>query len=174
MAGFGGFRPAAFRFLRDLERNNAKAWFEANRNVYEREVREPMRLLVETLDVTLGSIAPEIVGDSKRSMFRIHRDVRFSKNKSPYKTNGVLSASVHDTGPGASLRCGAWTPRAPDGRARGSSEAGRRSCRRCGGDWTPGGRGVGARRGASRRRCGARPLGARAARGLSPSPKRCT
>ena len=87
MAGFGGFRPAAFRFLKDLARNNEKAWFEANRDVYEREVRDPMRLLVEALDVALAGIAPEIVGDPKRSMFRIHRDVRFSKDKSPYKTN---------------------------------------------------------------------------------------
>ena len=87
IVGFGGFRPAAFGFLRDLARNNEKTWFEANRDVYEREVREPMRQLVETLDARLGGIAPEIVGDPKRSMFRIHRDVRFSKNKSPYKTN---------------------------------------------------------------------------------------
>ena len=78
MTGFGGFRPAAFRFLRDLARNNEKTWFEANRDVYEREVQEPMRLLVEPLDARLGSIAPEIVGDPKRSMFRIHRDIRFS------------------------------------------------------------------------------------------------
>jgi Conserved hypothetical protein (DUF2461) len=49
MAGFRGFQPAALRFLRDLARNNEKAWFEANRDVYEREVRDPMRLLVETL-----------------------------------------------------------------------------------------------------------------------------
>jgi uncharacterized protein (TIGR02453 family) len=87
MAGFRGFRPAAFQFLRDLSRNNEKAWFEANRDVYESEVREPMRRLVETLDARLGAIAPEIVGDPKRSMFRIHRDVRFSSDKSPYKTN---------------------------------------------------------------------------------------
>src|SRR5262245_19636396 len=87
MAGFGGFRPAGLGFLGALARNNEKAWFEANRDVYEREVREPMRLLVETVDAKLGSIAPEIVGDPKRSMFRIHRDVRFSKDKSPYKTN---------------------------------------------------------------------------------------
>jgi uncharacterized protein (TIGR02453 family) len=87
MGGFEGFRPAAFRFLRDLERNNAKAWFEAHRDVYEREVREPMRRLVEALDAALGSIAPEIVGDPRRSMFRIHRDVRFSRDNSPYKTN---------------------------------------------------------------------------------------
>jgi uncharacterized protein (TIGR02453 family) len=87
MAGFGGFRPAAFQFLRDLARNNEKPWFEANRDVYEGEVRQPMRTLVETVDVRLSSIAPEIVGDPKRSMFRIHRDVRFSRNKAPYKTN---------------------------------------------------------------------------------------
>src|SRR5262245_40367894 len=87
MAGFGGFRPAAFQFLRDLARNNDKAWFEANRDVYEREVREPMRLFVEAMDARLGSIAPEIVGDPRRSMFRIHRDVRFSRDKSPFKTN---------------------------------------------------------------------------------------
>src|SRR5712692_11075679 len=98
MAGFGGFRPAAFRFLRDLQRNNEKAWFEANRDVYEREVREPMRLLVETLDAKLGSIAPEIVGDPKRSMFRIHRDVRFSRNKSPYKTNAGAWLYHRDAG----------------------------------------------------------------------------
>ena len=87
MADFGGFRPAALRFLRDLARNNEKAWFEAHRDVYEREVREPMRLLVEALDARLGGIAPEIVGDPRRSMFRIHRDVRFARNKAPFKTN---------------------------------------------------------------------------------------
>ena len=98
MADFGGFRPAAFRFLRDLARNNEKPWFEANRDVYEREVRDQMRLLVETLNVKLGSIAPEIVGDPKRSPFRIHRDVRFSKDKSPYKTNAGAWLYHRDAG----------------------------------------------------------------------------
>jgi uncharacterized protein (TIGR02453 family) len=98
MAGFEGFRPAAFRFLRDLERNNEKAWFEANREVYEREVREPMRRLVETLDARLGAIAPEIVGDPRRSMFRIHRDVRFSRDKAPYKTNAGAWLYHRDAG----------------------------------------------------------------------------
>jgi uncharacterized protein (TIGR02453 family) len=96
--GFGGFRPAAFRFFRDLGRNNEKAWFEANRDVYEREVRGPVRLLVETLDARLGSIVPEIVGDPKRSMFRIHRDVRFSRDKSPYKTNAGAWLYHRDAG----------------------------------------------------------------------------
>jgi uncharacterized protein (TIGR02453 family) len=97
-AGFGGFRPAAFRFLRDLARNNEKAWFDAHRDVYEREVREPMRQLVESLDARLGAIAPEIVGDPKRSMFRIHRDVRFSRDKSPYKTNAGAWLYHRDAG----------------------------------------------------------------------------
>jgi len=96
--GFGGFRPAAFRFLRDLSKNNEKAWFEANRDVYERELRDPMRRLVETLDARLGSIAPEIIGDPKRSMFRIHRDIRFSRNKSPYKTNAGAWLYHRDAG----------------------------------------------------------------------------
>jgi uncharacterized protein (TIGR02453 family) len=97
-AGFGGFRPAAFTFLRDLARNNEKTWFEANRDVYERELRIPMRQLVEALDAKLASIAPEIVGDPKRSMFRIHRDIRFSKNKAPYKTNAGAWLYHRDAG----------------------------------------------------------------------------
>jgi uncharacterized protein (TIGR02453 family) len=98
MADFGGFRPAAFQFLRDLARNNKKEWFEANRDVYEGQVREPMRRLVEALDARLGGIAPEIVGDAKRSMFRIHRDVRFSQDKSPYKTNAGAWLYHRDAG----------------------------------------------------------------------------
>jgi uncharacterized protein (TIGR02453 family) len=98
VTGFGGFRPAAFRFLRDLGRNNEKPWFEANRHVYEEEVREPMRQLVETLDARLRSIAPEIIGDPRRSMFRIHRDVRFSRNKAPYKTNAGAWLYHRDAG----------------------------------------------------------------------------
>ena len=84
---FVGFTPAAQRFFRSLGRHNNKPWFEANRAGYETEVREPLRALVEGLDVVFGTIAPEIVGDPKRSLFRINRDIRFSKDKSPYKTN---------------------------------------------------------------------------------------
>jgi uncharacterized protein (TIGR02453 family) len=97
-AGFSGFRPAAFDFLKNLARNNRKVWFEANRDVYEREVRDPMRGLVEALDARLASIAPEIVGDPRRSMFRIHRDVRFSADKSPYKTNAGAWLYHRDAG----------------------------------------------------------------------------
>ena len=81
------FTPATLRFFRDLKRHNAKPWFEAHRAVYEQEVRAPMRALIEDMDVRLARFAPEITGDPKRSMFRIYRDIRFSKDKSPYKTN---------------------------------------------------------------------------------------
>ncbi|MEZ4586242.1 MAG: DUF2461 domain-containing protein [Gemmatimonadales bacterium] len=87
MASFDGFSPAAFRFFRGLARNNDKPWFEKNRPIYETEIRERMRALIEEMDVRLGEIAPEIIGDPRRSMFRINRDIRFSKDKSPYKTN---------------------------------------------------------------------------------------
>ena len=86
---FRGFRPAAIRFLRSLARNNTREWFQAHRDDYEGEVRAPLAALVEELDVRLAGLAPEIVGDPKRSLFRIHRDVRFSSDKSPYKTNAA-------------------------------------------------------------------------------------
>ena len=84
---FNGFRPAALTFLRALKRNNTREWFQANRDRYETELRAPLGALVEEVDVRLAELAPEIVADPKRSPFRIHRDVRFSNDKSPYKTN---------------------------------------------------------------------------------------
>jgi uncharacterized protein (TIGR02453 family) len=91
MAGlFRGYRPAAFTFLRALKRNNRREWFEANRETYVHELLEPTKLLIEDLDVRFADLAPEMVGDPKRSMFRIYRDVRFSKDKSPYKTHASL------------------------------------------------------------------------------------
>jgi len=83
------FTPDTLRFFRGLARNNRKPWFEAHRADYEREVRAPMRALIEEMDVRLARLAPEIAGDPKRSMFRIYRDIRFSKDKSPYKTHAA-------------------------------------------------------------------------------------
>ena len=98
---FAGFRPGALAFLRRLRRNNTRAWFERNRSVYETEVRDPMRALVEEMDVRLARLAPELMGDPRRSVFRIHRDVRFSPDKSPYKTNAACQFFHHDAGRGA-------------------------------------------------------------------------
>jgi uncharacterized protein (TIGR02453 family) len=77
------------RYLRGLARNNRKPWFEAHRDEYESFVKAPMLELIEEMDVRLARIAPEIVGDPKRSLFRVYRDVRFSKDKSPYKTHAA-------------------------------------------------------------------------------------
>ena len=83
------FTQRALRFFRELARHNEKPWFEAHRDEYETEVRRPMRELIEDLDARFAEFAPEIGGDLKRSMFRIYRDIRFSKDKSPYKTHAA-------------------------------------------------------------------------------------
>lgn len=83
------FSAATFRFLRGLKRHNAKPWFEAHRAEYETQVRTPMHALIEEMDVRLALFAPEIIGHPKRSMFRIYRDIRFSSDKSPYKTHAA-------------------------------------------------------------------------------------
>lgn len=100
MTEFDGFTPAAQRFFRSLARHNNRTWFEANRAVYETAVREPLKGLVESLDVALGAIMPEITGDPKRSLFRINRDIRFSKDKSPYKLNAGCWFYHQDAGRG--------------------------------------------------------------------------
>lgn len=95
---FTGFTLDLMRFYRQLARNNERGWFEANRPRYESAVRAPMRALVEEMDVRLARIAPEIVGDPRRSLFRIHRDVRFSRDKSPYKTHAACWFFHRDAG----------------------------------------------------------------------------
>ena len=82
---FAGFRPASLTFLRALKRNNRREWFEANRASYEREIKAQLKAFVEELDVRFATVAPEFVGDPKSSLFRIHRDTRFSKDSTPYK-----------------------------------------------------------------------------------------
>ena len=81
------FSTATLAFLRSLKRHNNRPWFEAHRAEYEAAVKRPMHALIEEMDVRLARLAPEIVGDPKRSMFRIYRDIRFSADKSPYKTH---------------------------------------------------------------------------------------
>jgi uncharacterized protein (TIGR02453 family) len=83
------FSSEALAFFRGLARNNKKPWFEAHRAEYEEHVKAPMADLVEEMDRRLSAFAPEIVGDPKRSIFRLHRDIRFAKDKSPYKTHAA-------------------------------------------------------------------------------------
>ncbi len=94
---FTGFSPAALTFLRALARNNRKEWFEENRERYEDQIKRPMLALIEEVDVRLAAFAPEIIGN-KKSLFRIHRDVRFSKDKRPYKTHASCWFFHRDAG----------------------------------------------------------------------------
>ncbi len=80
------FTQHTLRFLSALKRHNRREWFEAHRADYEEHVKAPMLELIEQLDVRLALFCPEIIGDRRRSMFRIYRDIRFSLDKSPYKT----------------------------------------------------------------------------------------
>ena len=98
---FAGFGRGAVSFLRSLARNNRREWFERHRAEYELEVLAPLRELVEEMDVRLATIAPELIGNPRRSIFRIHRDVRFSADKSPYKTNAACQFYHQDAGRGA-------------------------------------------------------------------------
>lgn len=85
------FPPQALTFLRGLKRNNRREWFLAHREDYERHVRAPMLELITRLSDDMRSFAPDIVCDPKSAMYRIYRDVRFSANKSPYKTHVAAS-----------------------------------------------------------------------------------
>jgi uncharacterized protein (TIGR02453 family) len=76
-------------FLRALKRNNRREWFQARRDQYETQVRAPMLAIVERLARDLRTVAPEIVVDPKKAMYRIYRDTRFSENKTPYKTHAA-------------------------------------------------------------------------------------
>jgi len=100
MPGFRSFGPGAFTFLRRLRRHNSREWFATQREVYEKEVLSPMRALVEEVDGLLRGFAPEITGDPRKSIFRIHRDVRFSNDKSPYKTHAACWFYHQDAGRG--------------------------------------------------------------------------
>jgi uncharacterized protein (TIGR02453 family) len=80
------FSPELFAFLRELKQHNEREWFNANKARYERELKEPALAFVEDIGHRLPEVAPQLTAD-KRALFRIYRDTRFSKDKTPYKTH---------------------------------------------------------------------------------------
>lgn len=83
------FTRDSFKFLSELKSHNTKAWFEGNKERYETGLRQPALQLVSDLAPTLAAISTHFVVDPRPnggSLSRIHRDTRFSKDKSPYKT----------------------------------------------------------------------------------------
>ncbi len=89
---FQGFTADSFRFFQELARNNQKAWFDANRARYDQYVVGAFRGLLETLTPALLKLNPhfEVGGKTNGSFSRINRDIRFAKDKSPYKSNFYL------------------------------------------------------------------------------------
>lgn len=81
--------PALFRFFRELRRNNNRDWFQKNKARYQDVVRDPLLELVSDFAPRLHKLSSHLVADPRPnggSLFRIYRDVRFSKDKTPYKT----------------------------------------------------------------------------------------
>ena len=116
------FTTETFRFLKDLKKNNDREWFTANKKRYEQHLKDPSLRIIASLAPELKKISPHFMA-TPRSLFRIHRDVRFSKDKSPYKTHVGLhfrhdrSKDAHAPGyylhvepGGAFLGVGIWHP----------------------------------------------------------------
>src|SRR5689334_6403626 len=86
-SSFTGFSPSAIQFLADLAANNDRSWFQPRKAEYERLIKEPLEALCVDLGQRFESRGIPLLADPKRSPFRIYRDTRFSKDKSPYKTH---------------------------------------------------------------------------------------
>ena len=86
-ATFTGFRAEAVQFLAELAANNERAWFQPRKADYERLLKEPLEALCVALDERFRARGIPLRADPAKSPFRIYRDVRFAKDKSPYKTN---------------------------------------------------------------------------------------
>jgi uncharacterized protein (TIGR02453 family) len=93
---FTGFRPEAVQFLADLTANNDRAWFQPRKGEYEELLKRPLEALCVALDEQFRARGLPLRADPAKAPFRIYRDVRFAKDKSPYKTN--VGASFPWTG----------------------------------------------------------------------------
>lgn len=96
------FGPEYVDYFRRLKRNNRREWFHANKQVYEEHVREPFREFVGEIIKRIGAIEGDLGLEPKDAIFRIARDARFSKDKTPYKTH-MAAAIVRGGGKNAGL-----------------------------------------------------------------------
>ncbi|HWP85126.1 MAG TPA: DUF2461 domain-containing protein [Terriglobia bacterium] len=98
------FPKEGMAFLRQLKRNNNREWFQARKESYERFVRAPMAEIILAVGEALRRFAPEMVADPNVSLYRIYRDTRFSRDKTPYKTQAAAVFPVRglpkNSGPG--------------------------------------------------------------------------
>ena len=126
MGDFRGFGPETFRFLEELEQNNERPWFNEHKHRYEESVLEPALDFIAAMGPRLAGISDHFLAIPKRtggSLMRVYRDTRFSKDKTPYKTNiGIQfrherAKDVHAPGfyvhvslEGCFLAVGMWHP----------------------------------------------------------------
>ncbi len=80
------FSPDALKFLRGLARHNDRAWFEERKPVYEQALKAPMLALLAEINIAFAEFSPAHIRPPQKAMMRIYRDIRFSANKAPYKT----------------------------------------------------------------------------------------
>jgi uncharacterized protein (TIGR02453 family) len=90
------FTKAFLDFFRDLSANNATEWFQANKKRYESDVKQPFEAFVSEMIARIAKVEPESAIEPKDAIFRINKDTRFSKDKSPYKT--FVSANISQYG----------------------------------------------------------------------------
>jgi uncharacterized protein (TIGR02453 family) len=95
-------------FMAELAVNNNKAWFDDNRKRYEQHVREPFKLFITDLIQAIQILRPDIDLPAHKALFRINRDIRFTHDKTPYKTSmsAYLNPSKHDSQPGFYISLG--------------------------------------------------------------------
>ena len=99
---FKGFSVETFKFLADLCENNSKAWFDENRKTYEKFLKAPLYDLASDVGSYMSQVDPAFETLPARAVARINRDIRFSNDKSPYKTNlwASWSNKTWDESPG--------------------------------------------------------------------------
>ena len=84
------------KFFTGLAKNNKKEWFDKNRKIYDEHVKVPFRGFVEEMIVRIHADNPDVLINANEAIFRINRDIRFSKDKTPYKTH--MSAFISPGG----------------------------------------------------------------------------
>ena len=93
MSDNGHITSELFQFLAELKLNNERTWFLANKGRYEKHVKQPLLEFIADFGEHLERVSPHFVADARGnggSMFRIYRDMRFSKDKTPYKTAAAM------------------------------------------------------------------------------------
>lgn len=123
---FKGFPPETFKFLKNLARHNVRDWFKENEHRYEKELVAPCFSFIRAMAPRIAEISPHYVAEAKKvrgSLMRIHRDIRFSTDKTPYnthigisfyhekqKTTAAPGFYVHLDPKGSFLGLGVWHP----------------------------------------------------------------